>query len=295
MIKRILFPTKFEDFSLEILKRICCLKSEGLEAVILAHVIDTHNPYNLFSQGKFSLVVNLTEIRDAAMERLSYYADYLRSQEVESKTIVAAGPLVSEIMAIAKEEEASLIVTGRQTKGLIGDLLFGSNADRIIREAPVPVLTLGQLVGNGTLGEAVPEVCEDMFRKILFAVDWSAETERAKQYLQVLRQMGASDIVVVHVASESDSAVEGAEESMADREEELRRLNDELRENGFEPRGYLVQGGKSDEEINRIAAQEEISMIVIGSQGKSLKERILKGSVSRRVLKDSEKPVLVVR
>jgi len=40
MFTRILFPTKFEEFSLEILKNISCLKSGGLEYVVLLHVID---------------------------------------------------------------------------------------------------------------------------------------------------------------------------------------------------------------------------------------------------------------
>ncbi len=295
MIKRILFPTKFEEFSLAILKRICCLKSEGLEAVILAHVIDTHNPYNLFSQGKLGLVVNLTEIREAAAERLSSYADYLRSQGVESKTVVAAGPLVSEIIAIAREEQASLIVTGRRTKGLIGNLLLGSNSDRIIRGSPAPVLVMGQMAANGTEGEAVHEVCYDMFRKILFALDWSEETKRAKDYLRVLRQMGASEVIIVHVAPESEAIKEGSEESIDEREDKLQSLNEELRADGLQPQAYLIQGGRSYEEINRIASEEDVSMIVIGSQGKGLKERVLKGSVSRRVLKESDKPVLVVR
>lgn len=299
MIERILFPTKFEDFSLEILKSICCLRTEGLETVVLLHVIDINNPYKLFSRGELGIVVNLTKIQEAATERLSAYAEYLESKGLEGKIVVAAGPLVTEIIRIAQEERASLIVTGRQDRGLLGDFFIGSTTDRIIRESPVPVLVMGHQASAEIKGEAIEQVCHNMFRKILFALDWSPETERATEYLHAFRQMGASEVIVVHVVGslehESDLASGGSGESIETLQEKLEFLNQQLRTSGFNSKAYLVQGNKSYEEINRIASEENVSMIVMGSRGKRLKERILKGSVSKKVLEDSEKPVLVVR
>lgn len=299
MIERILYPTKFEEFSLEILKSICCLKSTGLETVVLLHVIDINNPYKLFSQGELGIVVNLTKIQEAASERLSSYSEYLASKGVEGRIAVAAGPLVSEIIRIAQEERASLIVTGRRQRGLLGDLFIGSTTDRIINESPIPVLVMGHQASNEIKGEAIEQVCHRMFRKILFALDWSPETERATEYLQAFGQMEASEVIIVHVVEsrepEADQMTAGAQETIETRKEKLESFNQALRENGFNSKAFLIHGDRSYDEINRIASEESVSIIVMGSRGKGLKDRILRGSVSQRVLEDSEKPVLVVR
>jgi nucleotide-binding universal stress UspA family protein len=160
-----------------------------------ASKIDINNPYKLFSRGELGIVVNLSKIQEAATERLSSYAEYLESNGIEGKVVVAAGPLVSEVLRIAREEQVSLIVTGRQDRSLLGDLFFGSSTDRIIRESPIPVLVMGHQASNQMKGEAKEQVCHKMFRKILFALDWSPETERAREYLQALRQLEASEVI----------------------------------------------------------------------------------------------------
>ena len=51
MFRRILFPTNFEEFSFEILKSISCLKSGGLQDVVLLHVIDIDKAYSRADSG----------------------------------------------------------------------------------------------------------------------------------------------------------------------------------------------------------------------------------------------------
>ena len=48
-------------------------------------------------------------------------------------------------------------------------------------------------------------------------------------------------------------------------------------------------------EINRLATEEDVSLIVIGSHGMGFVEGMLWGSVSQKVVEYSEKPVLVVK
>ena len=51
MFKKILFPTRFGEFSLDILRSIACLKAAGLEEVVLLHVIDTDSLYTEIDGG----------------------------------------------------------------------------------------------------------------------------------------------------------------------------------------------------------------------------------------------------
>jgi nucleotide-binding universal stress UspA family protein len=53
--------------------------------------------------------------------------------------------------------------------------------------------------------------------------------------------------------------------------------------------------GSAAEELARCANAEDVSMVVVGSTGKGMAERILMGSVTSRLLRICAKPVLVVR
>jgi nucleotide-binding universal stress UspA family protein len=137
VLKKILFPAKFEEFCLDILKSIACLKSAGLEEVVLLHVIDTAS---LYTEVGWGTVFNLELIEREANKRLDSYAEYLRGEGISSKTLVCKGRLVSEIIRVATNEDVSLIVAGRQRRGILGELFVGSTTHGIIRQSSVPVL-----------------------------------------------------------------------------------------------------------------------------------------------------------
>jgi len=296
MFTRILFPTKFEEFSLEILKSISCLKSGGLEHVVLLHVIDIDKAY---SRADWGGIVNLTSIHQGATEQLSSYAEYLQSEGISVKSTVATGPLVSEIIRIGQEEGVSLIVAGRQKRSRLGDLFIGSTTDEIVREAAVPVLVTKYHTLTEIEGEVVERFCVNMFQKILYAVDWSPSTERAEEYLPLIQKLGASEIIIVDIADDlvKKSALRNDEkpEPIESRTEKIRSLERELQAKGFQAKAYLLEEGSPHQTINRIATEEDVSLIIMGSQGKGFVEGILGGSVSQRVVERSEKPVLVVK
>jgi nucleotide-binding universal stress UspA family protein len=58
------------------------------------------------------------------------------------ETFVVAGIPYQEILRKAVEENVSLIVMGTQGRKGIDHLLFGSNAERVVRSAKCPVLTV---------------------------------------------------------------------------------------------------------------------------------------------------------
>jgi nucleotide-binding universal stress UspA family protein len=296
MFRRILFPTNFEEFSFEILKNISCLKSSGLERVVLLHVIDIDNSY---SRADWGGIVNLTSIHASANEQLNSYAEYLRSEGIEVKIAIEIGSLVSQIMRIGKKERVSLIVAGRQKRSRLGDLFMGSTTNRIVREATVPVWVTKYHSVTEIEGQLVERFCVNIFQKILYAVDWSPSTDRVEEYLPFLRQLGASEVVIVHIADDPmKRALRGndeTQESIDVKTEKLESLEQVLQEKGFHAKVYLLAEGNTYKAINRIATEEDVSLIIMGSQGKGFLDGILGGSVSQRVIERSEKPVLVVK
>jgi nucleotide-binding universal stress UspA family protein len=296
MFKRILFPTKFEEFSLDILKSVCCLKSAGLEEVVLLHVIDAGK---LYREADWGLSINLARIEKIAAERLVSYAEYLRAEGIKVIPAITVGPVVPEIVSVAKKEKVSLIVAGRHKRSALGELFIGSTTDRIVRKATIPVLVAKYHTLKRIEEEVIEHFCLNMFRKILLPVDWSPWTERAKEYLPLLRRVGASEVIAVHVVEdlviEAKYMNDKTQEEIEQRMERLESLREELLADGFLARAFLLEGGAAYREINRIATEEDVSMIVMGIHGKGFIEQVFWGSVCQRVVEYSEKPVLVVK
>ena len=82
------------------------------------------------------------EIRDAAEKQLNDWHEMLSDEEIQSKSILSADSPSLAINLAAEEIEADLIVMG--TRGLSGlkHAVLGSVAERVVRLAPCPVLTV---------------------------------------------------------------------------------------------------------------------------------------------------------
>jgi universal stress protein A len=60
----------------------------------------------------------------------------------EAQTVVVAGPPFEQIVRYARAHEVDLIVMGTQGLSGLDHLIMGSTAERVIRTAPCPVLTI---------------------------------------------------------------------------------------------------------------------------------------------------------
>jgi nucleotide-binding universal stress UspA family protein len=82
------------------------------------------------------------DIRDAAEKRLNDWHGMVSNEGIKSESILSADSPSLAISLAAEEIEADLIVMG--TRGLSGlkHAVLGSVAERVVRLAPCPVLTV---------------------------------------------------------------------------------------------------------------------------------------------------------
>ncbi|MEN6318177.1 MAG: universal stress protein [Syntrophaceae bacterium] len=141
-----------------------------------------------------------------------------------------------------------------------------------------------------------------MFKKILFPTDFSDVSEKAVQYIKQLKGAGAQEVIVLHVIDEKDLLVlsrvpEQYPRITALMEEEIAKemaaVEADMTAVGFHVK-LKVKTGKPFREIMMTAAEEKVSIIVIGSHGKSNIKEMLMGSVSENVIRHAGVPLLVV-
>ena len=107
----------------------------------LLHVFESH-PAVFEPYGILPAEPHLSEIPAAARSRLQRELDRVVEAGLEGEAVVREGSAVDEIMAEITDGAVDLLVMG--TRGLTGlpHTLLGSVAERTIRLAPIPVLTL---------------------------------------------------------------------------------------------------------------------------------------------------------
>lgn len=118
--------------------------------------------------------------------------DYVREATgAEPAVLVAEGSVVPEILRVAAELPADLIVMGTHGAGGFERLLLGSTTEKTLRKARCPVLTVPRL----TDADQPPRVT---FGTIVCGVDRSAASRRALTYALSLAQEAGGRLVLVH-------------------------------------------------------------------------------------------------
>jgi nucleotide-binding universal stress UspA family protein len=82
-------------------------------------------------------------------QTLEARAEQLRQSGIKTSWRVQSGAPFEEIVRTAEEERAGMIVMGTHGRGGLNHMLLGSVAERVIRLAPCPVLTVRQAKSVG--------------------------------------------------------------------------------------------------------------------------------------------------
>jgi nucleotide-binding universal stress UspA family protein len=141
--KKILCPTDFSEAAFVALKRAEELARHFAAELIVAHVIPSLPGPHLFPdpQASFNFDVPLYQ-QELAIKAEEMLKDLVSHHKVESRNLVTTGEAAPEILRIAHQEHADLIVIA--SHGLTGwrRLVFGSVAEKVVRQASCPVLTI---------------------------------------------------------------------------------------------------------------------------------------------------------
>ena len=137
-LKKILVPTDFSDHSDKALRYGTELASKFGAELHLIHAIEA-TPV-MYGEGAYFPPETEAEIEAAAVKQLEGLAVPGEGLAVQRK-VVLGHPFV-EIVRYAKENDIGLIVIGTHGRGAIAHMLLGSVAEKVVRKAPCPVLTV---------------------------------------------------------------------------------------------------------------------------------------------------------
>ena len=138
-LQAVLVPTDFSQQSEKALKYGMAFADQFGSALHLLHVV--RRPTELGFSGV--RMENLTEelIKNADQEMETLHRHWEEYAFPVRKEIRVGNPML-EIIGYAREKEIDLIVMGTHGHGVVAQALMGSVAEKIVRKAPCPVLTV---------------------------------------------------------------------------------------------------------------------------------------------------------
>jgi len=135
-VQRILVPIDFSDDSLNALAYAVQLAAHLRAELLLLHVIE---PIHFISESDV-----YTQQRHLSAAQLECIGAELRAQGQRFQTMVRGGIPSKTITEAAKRARASLIVMGTHGRTGLAHAVIGSVAEKVVRSASCPVLTVRQ-------------------------------------------------------------------------------------------------------------------------------------------------------
>jgi len=188
-------------------------------------------------------------------EALRAYRSTIENAGFEVETHVVRGTPHRRINGIAESIAADLILVGSRGKSPLENRVIGSTARNLARTTVVPLL-----VDRIERGVDDPDpIRRHLFKRTLFATDFSENAERAFQAFEYLRH-ATEEVTLVHVESPKDDA--GGE---ADPDERLADLADRLGDWGLDARTEVRRGDPA-KEILAAETEYDPSTLLVGSR-----------------------------
>lgn len=212
---------------------------------------------------------------------------------VSYEYVVRPGEPAKVIRDVAKTRDVDLIVLGTHGRSGVERFFSGSVAEKTIRAATCPVITLSQ--HKETRGPSETAA----MKRILVPFDFSAQSHAALAWATSMARALPAKITLLYIHSAAGKAAQsgtkksiGPLEQARKRLEQLKHVSSNQLPQEFE---RVVVRGKPAKKIAEYVNEHRFDYVVIGTHGRSGLGRALIGSVAEQVVRNSRVPVFCVK
>ena len=297
MIKRILFSTDFSRWARRAEDYACalaCSWKASLTVLSVAEFPPGLNPDYPVNQQY------LADLLKTASSQLVDLKGRAERRGIVVTTRVATGIPSEEVITAARAEDSDLIVVGTRGKTGLAHVLLGSTAERVVRGAPCPVLTVRMEQADAEQKEGALSMPVTLER-ILVPVDFSDCSLDALEYAVGMAQQAKAAVMLLHVLEPVSYGLDfdlGHFRSREDVRESWTKRLEELvatHQHPHMPIEYRLRGGFPADSILDAAQTLPCDLIVMGTHGRRGISHTISGSVAEAVLRKARCPVVAVR
>ena len=141
-LRRILVPTDFSKHSHNALRYASAFAEKFGSELYLLHVVQD---LSLFMADAISGTQPYLPPTEQMIQGIKESLDRMIREQLPNLKVhplVREGAPFYEIITCAKESDIDLIILGTHGRGILAHMLMGSVAEKVVRKAPCPVLTV---------------------------------------------------------------------------------------------------------------------------------------------------------
>lgn len=308
MISRILFATDFSPCSEDALHyalhwgKICEAQVDCISVLPIHHHLDMEGVV---------LQMYLDEQRKIIQPRLEALAKYIQETNGNCVSHELTGIPHASICELANEIGADLIVMGTHGWSGIDRALLGSTAERVVAQAPCPVLTVkttspqSKALSYATDKEIQdlrtqpsPETCSP--RHVIVAVDFSDCSQDAVEYAFQIAKEFEVEVTLIHVEDLPSYSLDFNLTYLETQKEKRIQADKQMKElcSLFEDKGISAACVQKvppvQEAILQMIQETNANLLVMGTHGRTGLSRLLMGSVASGLLRKATVPIVTV-
>ncbi len=140
-LQKIICALDLSEHSKTVAEYACMLAKAMNASIVAVYAAPTLTQYTGFHVPPNTIDSFVGEIVSGAEKAMAQFVSE-NFEGVETKAEVVVGYAAEEILEIAAKEDADLIVMGTHGRKGIDRILFGSVAERVVKNSHLPVLTI---------------------------------------------------------------------------------------------------------------------------------------------------------
>ena len=224
-------------------------------------------PFHVFIPAVYTYTTpELTQLSIEAQEeaiRANLQRVDARCSGLTHESLISQGTGVwPPIERAIKDYGIDLIVLGTHGRTGAQKLLLGSVAEEVFRRSPVPVLTIGPAERSSAHKAA-------KFRRVLFATDFTPESQGAAPYALSMAQENEAELILLHVIQQQEARLPSESVDLAKSNilYKLQEIVPATAQSWCRPEA-LVRFGQPAEQILNVANDRNADLIVLGIRNK---------------------------
>ena len=278
-MKKILVPTDFSDQAKNALKLAVEISKKTDAELILLHVVEIPDQAQFNTMGEATKVngmegVYVMKMIELGKKKLANLKEDNLLNGVKLQTELKAGNTYYNIDKIVNEHNPDLIIMGTSGSSGVDEILIGSNAEKVVRNAKCPVLTLKEEISLANIDN------------IVFASSLKNDDQKLVNQLKEIAHLSYAKIHLLKVNTPN---------SFESSTTTYKKMDEYLSRTGLEADKKIHNGINEEEGILEFAKENNIDLIAMGTHGRKGLMHLLSGSIAEDVVNHSKRPVLTLK
>ena len=272
-MKKIIVPIDFSEQSQYAMKVAASLAKKYESEILALHMLELNE--NIVSSTESFHPEQTVFLLKLAEKRFKDFLDKPYLEGIKITPIIKHYKVFSELNEVAESNEADLIVMGSHGSDGLKEIFIGSNAERVVRNAKIPVIVIKQ------------ELQDFKVERLVFACDFKEENLSAFKNAEVFSKMLSAQMELVYINTPADNFLSNRDA--------YKRINDFLSKANAGYQVEIYNDYNVEKGILNYSDSIGADIIAIPTHGRKGLSHFFMGSIGEDIANHSKIPVVTFK